>query len=72
MAKMIEYFTIDKAKVLNFARSGLAVLISVDGEEIWLPFSQIEEPDEAYVRDCRGLEIEMTIPAWLAKEKGLI
>ena len=69
---MIEYFTIDKAKVLNFSQSGLAVLISVDGEKYWFPFSQIEEPDEQYIREARGLEIEMTIPAWMAKEKGLI
>lgn len=70
MARMTEYFTIDKATIVAF--SDKAVLITVDGEKYWLPFSQVEEPDERYIRDCRGLEIEMTIPAWLAKEKGLI
>lgn len=43
-----------------------AVLVSVDGEKsVWLPLSQIEvEPN--------GLLHTITLPEWLALEKGLI
>jgi hypothetical protein len=52
--------------------SALAILVSDDGEEehaVWLPRSQIEY-------DCNpkniGREITVTLPEWLAADKGLI
>ena len=39
-----------------------AYLISVDGNEIWIPKSQIIEMDDS----------TMTIPEWLAEENDLI
>lgn len=49
-----------------------AILVSETGDEddaVWLPRSQIE-----YARNtvCMGGEITITMPGWLAKEKGLI
>lgn len=41
----------------------LAVLVIVDGNEIWLPKSQIEDHDEDYV--------DIVIPEWLVMENGL-
>lgn len=72
MPKPTELHRIDEAKVLAFSSSGLAVKISVDGEEHWLPFSEVREPDELEIRASRGLTIEMVVPAWIAREKGLI
>lgn len=72
MPKPTELYTINDAKVITFARSGLAVMITLDGEDYWLPFSQIREPEELSIRASRGLTIDITIPAWMAKEKGLI
>ena len=51
-------------------RTAKAVLVSSDGERdeaIWLPLSQIEitGPDKHGV-------VEITLPEWLAKDKGLI
>ena len=44
-----------------------AVLIEVEGEEIWLPRSQLIDDDELPVRG--KARVKMT--AWIAKEKGL-
>jgi hypothetical protein len=44
------------------AETPKAKLISVDGEEIWVPLSQIKEDDGSVV----------IIPRWLAKAKGLL
>ena len=46
-----------------------AVLVSDDGDEkkaAWLPLSQIE------VAQRHGGTVEITMPEWLAKDKGLI
>ena len=37
----------------------------------WIPFSQLQDPDEKYLRECVGQEVEIEIPWWLAEEKGL-
>jgi hypothetical protein len=48
----------------------LAILVSDDGEDnaVWLPRSQIEYDRDAAVGDV----ITVTLPEWLAMEKGLI
>ncbi len=47
-----------------------AVLIHDGAREAWIPLSQIhdQEPDGLKV----GQHTELTIPEWLANEKGLI
>ncbi len=49
--------------------TALAVLIDVDGDEIWLPRSRVTfdpaKPDE-------GDTIRAIVPEWLAKNEGLI
>lgn len=39
------------------------------GEVFWVPRSQIRDPEEPF-KDSE--EEEITIPIWLAKEKGLV
>lgn len=41
-----------------------ALLVAFDNSEAWIPFSQIIEDDKNNQR--------MTIPEWLAIEKGLV
>ena len=46
-----------------------AILVSLDGDKkkaVWLPRSQIEIEDKG-----KGIH-EITIPIWLAEEKGLV
>lgn len=50
-------------------QTGTAVLVSDDGDvkkAVWLPLSQVE------VEVIRGDIVEVTMPEWLAEEKGLI
>lgn len=44
--------------------TGKAVLFDIEGEEIWIPASQLEDYDE----DNQTFDI----PDWLAEEKGLV
>jgi hypothetical protein len=49
--------------------SGKAVLVSNDGNRkkaVWLPLSQIE------LEDIDAVTIKVTLPEWLAKDKGII
>ncbi len=45
-----------------------AVLIHDGTREAWIPRSQIEEPEEFEI----GEHVEILMPKWLAKDKGLI
>ena len=45
-----------------------ALLCRIDGDEVWLPFSQIADPDDYAVGDT---DFEMAVTAWIADEKGL-
>jgi len=51
------------------ASTDKAVLILVDGEEYWIPKSQIGDLYENEGRFATGGSL--TIPEWLAEEKGL-
>jgi hypothetical protein len=46
-----------------------ALLVEVEGEQIWIPKSQIHDDSEVYKADTEGT---LVIPEWLAKEKGLV
>lgn len=57
--------------VLVVSPSGKAILINDGGDKNhWIPTSQIKAPDVDDLQ--KGFEGEITIPEWLAKEKGLI
>lgn len=45
-----------------------ALLVVVDGEEHWLPKSQIHSDSEVYADGHRG---KLVITAWIAEQKGL-
>ncbi len=56
-------------KVQIHHRTEKAVLVSDDGDRnraVWLPLSQIEINEES-----AGV-LDLTLPLWLAKDKGLI
>lgn len=46
-----------------------AILIEYENEEFWIPKSQIQEDSEARSKGDVGT---LSIPRWLAKEKGLL
>lgn len=50
------------------AETEAALLVEIDGEEIWLPKSHCQfDPEEPGV----GEDVTVTMPRWLAKAKGL-
>lgn len=48
-----------------------ALLVEYEGEEIWVPKSQIQDDSEIYSAKQIGETGELVIPYWLAEEKGL-
>lgn len=56
-------------EVYVHAKTSKAILISDDGDSdkaVWVPLSQVE------VEAVKGRVHEVTMPEWLASEKGLI
>lgn len=50
----------------------LAFQFEPEGEgPVWIPFSQLVDPDEKYIRDVVGLETDIEIKSWLARKLGL-
>jgi len=49
--------------------SGKAILFYDGFKDVWIPYSQIENDRDDLVEGC---ELNLLIPEWLAKEKGLI
>lgn len=46
-----------------------AILITVEGENIWIPQSQIHDDSEVWKEGDTG---ELVIPMWLAEKKNLV
>lgn len=46
-----------------------ALLVQIDGEEHWIPHSQIDDDSEVYKAGDAG---ELVISEWIAKEKKLV
>ncbi len=45
-----------------------AFLVEIDGEEYWLPVSQVSDPDDYEEGDT---DCTMSVTEWIAHEKGL-
>lgn len=58
---------IDGCKALKETDKGL--LVEYEGEEIWIPKSQITEDSEVTEEGDEGI---LAIPEWLAEEKGML
>jgi hypothetical protein len=53
------------------AKSKAALLVEdEDGEEVWIPFSQIHADSEVWEDSEVGEEGKLVIPEWLATKKG--
>lgn len=62
MPKMEELYTLRNADIKR--ETAKAILVEVNGEDVWIPLSQVTDRD-----DDAGT---ITMTAWIAKEKGLI
>lgn len=50
--------------------SGKALLCNIDGDEIWIPHSQVHDDSEVFDAE-ENAEGTLVITAWLAEQKGL-
>jgi hypothetical protein len=48
--------------------TGKAILVACEGEEVWVPTSQIHEDSEVYKPGTEGI---LVIPQWVAEMKEL-
>ena len=46
-----------------------ALLCTIDGEDYWIPTSQIHDDSEVYEEDHEGT---LVVSEWIAKQKGLV
>lgn len=58
-----------EARALRKSKGGGALLVEIDGEEIWIPQSVIDDKSEMWVEGDMG---ELVIPLWFAEKKGLV
>jgi pectate lyase len=54
--------------VLCMAETEDAILVEIEGEDIWIPKSQVDDDSEVY---GKGHDGRLVITAWIAKRKGL-
>lgn len=66
---MTETARIENVETLR--ESDKALLVAVDGEEVWIPKSAIHDDSEVYGMLPFGESGTLVIPRWLAEEKGL-
>lgn len=55
--------------VVALRESDLALLCRVDGQEVWIPKSQIHEDSDVRSVHDKG---ELIVSEWIATEKGLV
>lgn len=51
-----------------------ALLVVIDGEEVWIPSSQIHDDSEVYLDEnmaIQGSPGRLVITSWIATQKGL-
>lgn len=57
-----------EAKVKRVAASGKALLVEIEGEDHWIPVSQITDDSEVWREGDSGT---LVITEWIAAQKGL-
>jgi hypothetical protein len=53
------------------ATSGAALLVSIDGHVVWIPYSQIQNGSDVEEGSSVGDVGDIIIPRWLASREGL-
>ena len=48
-----------------------ALLVDIDGDEHWIPKSQVHDDSEVYSKETSG-DGALIISEWIAKQKGLL
>lgn len=51
------------------AATGAAILVEIEGEDFWIPITQVHDDSEVY---RKGTEGTLIINDWWAEKKGLV
>jgi hypothetical protein len=51
------------------AATDLAILVTIDGKDFWIPQKQVDDDSEIWKRNDEG---KLVISEWIALKKGLI
>ncbi len=65
---MTDGVSLGKGKATQRSRSGLALLIQLEGESRWIPTSQLHDDSEVY---ALGHEGDVVVNQWWADKEGL-
>jgi hypothetical protein len=60
---------VEFADVKCKASTDKACLCDIDGEEVWIPLSQIDEDSEVWDYEDEGT---LVITRWIAEQRGLV
>ena len=63
----VEFVVIEVDRIVHETDS--AFLLLIDDEKVWIPKSQVEDPDSYSKGDC---DLTMNVTEWIAKEKELV
>ena len=55
--------------VIALKETEAALLVEIEGEEFWVPKSQIDDDSEVYKENTEGT---LVIPLWLAEKMGIV
>lgn len=69
MADFKNKATFPDCRAIKESKSGEALLVAVDGKEVWIPQSQIDDDSEVFEVGNRG---ELVVSQWIAEQKGLV
>lgn len=54
------------------AKTEKAILVEVDGEDIWFPLSQVHDDSELHGESEVGEDGDLVVTEWIAKQKNLL
>ena len=66
---MTNYIEFEEVEVVAVSSKGNAVMLRIDGEDEWIPFSQIEDNGEDFKVGNTFPKIYLT--QWICEQKGL-
>lgn len=61
--------TVEFDDVLCIAETDEAILVEIDGDQHWIPQSQVNDDSEVW---SKGDEGTLIITRWIAEKKGLV
>jgi hypothetical protein len=68
MSRSTEYVTVEVERVKRESQSGLAVLLVIDGRDIWVPRLVIREPEMV---DAGATKIDVEIAQWFVEKEDI-